>query len=76
MKEKRPDIVFLMKTKMQRNKMENIRLKLGFSNMFVVDCVGKGGGLGLLWGENVVMEIQNYSHRHINSIVQDATQNM
>jgi ribonuclease HI len=65
-----------METKMRRQKMENIRHKLGYSNMFVVDCVGKSGGLGLLWGEGVVVDIQNYSHRHINSVVHDENRNI
>lgn len=34
--------------------------------MLVVDCVGKGGGLALLWKEEMGVEIQNYSCRHIN----------
>ena len=45
MKEKKPNLVFLMETKLQRTKMENIIIKLGFSNMFVVECVGRSGGL-------------------------------
>jgi hypothetical protein len=49
--------------------MEHIRYKSGFQNLFVVDSVGKSGGLALLWGEDVVVDIQNYSHRHINGIV-------
>jgi exonuclease III len=42
-KEKNPSLVFLMETKLRRKKMELIRCKLGFKNLFVVDCVGKGG---------------------------------
>ena len=45
---KKPIMVFLMETKSRKNKMERIRSKLGFPNMLVVDCVGKGGGLVLL----------------------------
>ena len=55
--------------------MDTIHHKLGYPNMFVVDCVGKGGGLGLLWGEEVMLEIQNYSHRHISAVVQDVALN-
>jgi hypothetical protein len=46
-----------METKSRQKKLERIRCKLGFSNMFVVDCVGKGGGLALLWKEEMRMEI-------------------
>jgi hypothetical protein len=49
--------------------MEIIRRKLEFSNMLTVDCVGKSGGLALLWGDETKVEIQNYSQRHINGIV-------
>jgi hypothetical protein len=70
-KEKRPALVFLMETKLRRKKMEFVRMKMGFPNMFVVDCVGKGGGLALLWDGGVEAEIQNFSQRHINVIIQE-----
>ena len=64
-------MVFLMETKstQKKKKMEVIRLKLGFENMFVVDCIGKSGGLALFWEEESGVEIQNFSHRHINAII-------
>jgi hypothetical protein len=42
-------MVFLMETKLRQNKMEVIKLKAGFDNVFTVDCVGRSGGLALLW---------------------------
>lgn len=68
-KEKRPNLVFLMETKLRRNKMENTLINLGFANMFVVEYVGKSGGLALLWEDGYEMEIQYFSRRHINAIV-------
>jgi exonuclease III len=65
-KEKRPKMVFLMETKLRRERMEAIRHKLGFPNVFVVDSVGKGGGLALFWEEDIIVDIQNFSLRHIN----------
>ena len=47
--------------------MEKVRCKLGFSNMLVVDCVGKSGELALLWMDEIGVEIQNFSCRHINA---------
>jgi exonuclease III len=70
-KEKKPTILFLMETKCHRNKMEFVRVKLGFACMFVVDSVGRSGGLALLWHDTNLVEIQNYSRRHINAIVKD-----
>jgi hypothetical protein len=49
--------------------MSTIMLRLGFDNMLVVDGVGKGGGLALLWKEGWGIEVQNYSNKHINVIV-------
>jgi len=52
-KYKRLNILFLMETKLQRDKMSYLRGKLGFDSLFVVDCVGRSGGLALLRKEDV-----------------------
>jgi exonuclease III len=46
-KAKCPTVVFLMETRMRQVKMEKIRCALGFNNLFVVDCIGKSGGLAV-----------------------------
>jgi ribonuclease HI len=68
-KDKKPDLVFLMETKLRRKKMEIVRNKLGFPNMFTVECIGRSGGLGLLWRDEAKVEVQNFSQRHINAII-------
>jgi hypothetical protein len=68
-REKKPVIIFLMETKLRKSKMELVRCKLSFSNMIVVDSVGKSGGLALLWNETAGVEVRNFSYRHINAIV-------
>ena len=70
-KVKRPTLVFMMETKLRQRKMEKIRCSLGFHNLFVVDSIGKSGGLALLWKEEVGLEIQNYRRRHIQAIVKN-----
>jgi hypothetical protein len=37
--------------------------------MFVVESVGKSGGLALFWEDEHEAKIQNYSQRHINAII-------
>jgi hypothetical protein len=44
---------------------------VGFLNLFVVDSFGKSGGLAVFWEEDVIVDIQNYSQRHINRIIQN-----
>ena len=36
--------------------MEVIRCKLNFENMFVIDSMGKSGGMALFWGRRGVGE--------------------
>jgi hypothetical protein len=61
-KEKKPNLVFLLETKIRNNKkLVRIRSKLGYENMFIVDCVEKSGGLVLFWKKEAGVEIQHFS---------------
>jgi hypothetical protein len=68
-KDKKPDVVFLMETKMQNKNCDVIRIKLNFDYMFGVDSVGRSGGLLLLWKNTFNVTIQNYSRWHINAVI-------
>jgi exonuclease III len=70
-KENNPDILFLIETKCKKTKLEYLRVKLGYVGLFVVDPVGRSGGLALFWRNDVQLEIQNYSRRHINSLIKE-----
>jgi hypothetical protein len=69
-KDKRPNLVFLMETKLPSHHMETIKVKTGYRSIFVMDNVGRRGGLALMWSEEIRVEIQNYSRRHITAKVQ------
>jgi len=69
-REKKPVLVFLMETKIMQNKSSFLKVKLGFDSVFTVDCKGRSGGLILLWKKEIEVEIQNYSRRHINAVIQ------
>lgn len=62
-------MVFIMETKLQAHMFDRLKIKFGFDNVFVVDIVGRIGGLALFWSSEVDVEIQNYSRRHINTVV-------
>jgi exonuclease III len=68
-KEKRPNMVFLMETMLQTAQLERLKFKLGFDCVFVVDSKGKNGGLALFWYEDFHVTIQNFRRHHINAIV-------
>jgi hypothetical protein len=50
-KEKQPNILFL-------------RTKMGFYGVFLVDSVGRSGGLALFWDKESELSISNFSRRH------------
>jgi exonuclease III len=68
-KEKKPSFLFLMETISKKERMEILRVKFGYEGLFVVEPVGRSGGLALFWRVAEELEIQNYSRRHINDIV-------
>jgi hypothetical protein len=68
-KEKKPKLVFLIETKLRTDKLERIRIRIGFNSVFGVDSVGRSGGLALLWSDEISVEVQNYSRRHVNALV-------
>jgi hypothetical protein len=68
-KDKCTDLVFLMETKLRKNKMDGIRSKLNYENMLIVDCIGRSEGLAMLWREGFGIEVQNYSNRYISAKV-------
>lgn len=72
-----PSLVFLQETRLKQVEMENIRKKLHFKNMMVVNCEGEGrrrkGGLCLLWKEDWEVIITSFSNHHVAAeIVSDA----
>ena len=68
-KVKGPKIVFLMETKLNSKRMMQLKQKFGFQNGFAVDCVGKSGGLALLWAGDVDVNLQSFSCGHIDVLV-------
>ncbi|XP_074342489.1 uncharacterized protein LOC141680061 [Apium graveolens] len=46
--------------------MEWVQLKLGYQGMFVVDSVGRSGGLAMLWQEKDQVELMGFSQSHID----------
>jgi exonuclease III len=56
---KKPSLVFLMETKQVCKTLESVRVKLGFEAIFVVDSIGRSGGLALLWNSETKVEVQN-----------------
>lgn len=59
-------IIFLCETIAKKSKMEWIQFKLGYQGMFVVEPLGRSGGLTLLWKEKDEVELLGFSRNHID----------
>ncbi|KAJ0095316.1 hypothetical protein Patl1_15848 [Pistacia atlantica] len=74
-KTKCPDFVFLMETKCNRNKLELIRNKIGFSCSFVIESRGASRGIAMLWKDDKEVDLVSYTQHHISIIVNQPTTN-
>lgn len=63
------DLVFLQETKVRISFFYSNKFKLSFQNAFVIDCVREGGGLALLWKDDVCFEELNFSIHHIHGLI-------
>jgi hypothetical protein len=68
-KDKKPNLVFLMETKLMNKETLYLKNKFSFDNLFTVDCIRRSGGLALFWRNSDEVEIQNYSTWHISAVI-------
>ena len=61
LKDKGPNLVFLMETRAKASYLEKLRCKQKFDNVFVVPRKNQGGGLALLWINNLNLHIRTFS---------------
>ena len=57
---KRPQFLFLMKTLINKAKIEPIRDMLGYEGCFVVDNLGHNRGLAMLWKEKPIAVVTGH----------------
>lgn len=46
--------------------MEKCKYKIGFGNCFATDSEGRNGGVALLWGSDLRLEIKSFSKNHVH----------
>ena len=52
-----PILIFLIETKLNKEKVEKVRDQCNFKFSWVVPSVGRSGGLALFWKEGIEVEI-------------------
>lgn len=68
-KQYKPDLLFLMETKLADGKVNKIRISLGFDEGFEVSRMGLGGGLMVLWKEVVEVTHLTSSFNHFSCLL-------
>lgn len=58
---------------MTKLQMENLRAELKFDCCFSVERCGMGGGLALLWNNDVNVDVRSFNKFHIDVLVKDST---
>ncbi|XP_057785782.1 uncharacterized protein LOC131003294 [Salvia miltiorrhiza] len=71
----KPNFIFLCETLSQRQRIEEIRIRLNFEGCFSVDCAGRSGGLCMLWKTTSSCKLTGYSRNHIDMQINDAIGN-
>lgn len=67
---KKPSFIFLIETLCSKSKLERIKIQLGYDGLFVVERVGRSGGLTLLWKAPSNVDILKFANNFIDSEVE------
>jgi hypothetical protein len=62
----RLNVLFLCETLVHANRIEEIRVRLGFDASFAVDKIGRSGGLAIFWKHPFDCNLVNFSQNFIN----------
>jgi len=65
-----PRVVFLSETKKRRMEMCAIMAKLGDYQGVFEDCMGRSGGLAMLWHHSLKVSLLSQSFHHIDIVVE------
>lgn len=67
-----PMLVFLSETRFFSDSVESLRCSLGFPNGLGVGTYGRGGGLALLWKDELDVHLQTLDKLHIDVVILDS----
>lgn len=65
----RPDIIFLMETKMSKEKCEQLQWLMGFPHGLCVKSDGRSGGIALWWKREICVSLKSFAKAHIDVFI-------
>ena len=66
---KDPSVLFIAETWADEARLKEIKRKIEFDNLFIVERNNRGGGLALFWRNSVDLQVDSCSPNHIDSII-------
>lgn len=73
MKSQNPTLLFLCETLVTGEMIKNISNSFDFSDFFVMEKVGRRGGLTVLWRSTFTCRVQNSSLNHVDLHIMENT---
>lgn len=70
-----PQIIFLIKMKLNYRRTKKVRKRCGFNNGLDVGADGSRGVLSLAWNENELINIRSFSRNHIDANIHEIKEN-
>ena len=58
-----------METKQTVEEMRQVQRESHYDSMLAVPCLGRKGGLAIMWNEDVDLHIQTYTQNHIDTLI-------
>lgn len=62
----KPDILFLMETRLLMVHFSSLKMQLGFGHGFMVELSSLGGDLIMLWRKDLEVQLHSYTLGHID----------
>jgi hypothetical protein len=66
-----PKIVFISKTRQQKERVSRLCGRIGLDKTLIVDGHGKGGGLVLFWDASIKIIVLSYGVHYIDTLIWD-----
>lgn len=67
--ERRTSVIFISESKLVKHQCTFWKHILKCKGLFIVDCVGRRGGLVMMWFDLVDVSLRSYSPGHIDCVV-------
>lgn len=74
-KVQKPDVIFLCETLSFSNKIEDVCVCLHYDCAFTINCIGRSGGLCVLWKSSANCSTVSFSQNHIDVAISDVDGN-